>query len=42
MPITDPFKKAGVAVAEKPRDVARLLSERLGKKSISIRGKSEE
>jgi succinyl-CoA synthetase alpha subunit len=36
------FKKAEVDVAEKPRDVARLLAERLGKKSISTRGKSEK
>jgi len=35
------FKKAGVDVAEKPRDVARLLAERLGKKSISTWCKSE-
>lgn len=31
------FKKAGVDVAEKPRDVARLLDEGLKKKSISTR-----
>jgi succinyl-CoA synthetase alpha subunit len=36
------FKKTGVAVAEKPRDVARLLAERLKKKSISTRCKSEK
>jgi len=36
------FKKAGVDVAEKPRDVAKLLTERLGKKSISTRCKSEK
>jgi len=36
------FKKAGVDVAEKPRDVAKLLSERLGKKSISTRRNSEK
>jgi succinyl-CoA synthetase alpha subunit len=38
----DAFKKAGVDVAEKPRDIARLLAERLEKKSISTRCKSEK
>jgi succinyl-CoA synthetase alpha subunit len=36
------FRKAGVDVVEKPRDIARLLAERLKKKSISTRGKSEK
>jgi len=36
------FKRSGVDVAEKPRDVAKLLAERLKKKSISTRGKSEK
>jgi succinyl-CoA synthetase alpha subunit len=36
------FKSAGIAVAEKPRDVARLLAERLKKKGISICRKSEQ
>jgi succinyl-CoA synthetase alpha subunit len=36
------FKKANVDVAEKPRDIARLLAERLKKKSISTRCKSEK